>query len=444
MIQPEDEKVAPLRALEPKRRPGGELARLPGAPRPAATRLNLLTPEQRALAEASRMLGARLSKHLRGGNTCHVLCDGTEAYPEMLAAIEGARTRIFFEIYIFRNDRWGTRFFDALLERARAGVAVYIIYDAFGAGEAEELFTQLRHAGARAHIYNPFRWFKKFRILNRRNHRKILVVDGEVGFLGGLNVGNEYHDPGHDKPFRDTQLSVRGPMVGQLEDAFIELWHHETGERLRRSRRARQRVSESAPGPAPESGSEPAPSAASGLGLIIAKTPIRGRYLLKAAHHTLLRNARERIWIANAYFVPTRRIRNALLRAARRGTEVRLLLPGPTDAPLARWASRSQYARLLSAGIRIFEYRARMLHSKTILVDEDWLMVGSTNLDHRSFNWNLEVQAALKDSAAAAELEAAWQADLECAEEILLEEWRQRSWWEKLLNRFAYLMHRWM
>ncbi|MCB0218371.1 MAG: hypothetical protein KDH09_01635 [Chrysiogenetes bacterium] len=434
MIQPEDEKVAPLRALEPRRRPGGELARLPGAPspKPAPTRLNLLSPEQRAMGEASRMLGARLAKHIRGGNTCHVLCDGTQAYPEMLAAIEGAQTRIFFEIYIFRNDRWGTRFFDALLGRARAGVAVYIIYDAFGAGEAEDLFVQLRGAGANVRVYNPFRWSEKFARLNRRNHRKILVVDGQVGFLGGLNVGNEYHDPGTDKPFRDTQLSVRGPMVRQLEDAFIELWEHESGERLRRTRPPR-------PGAA---ALRPAPG--QGLGLIIAKTPLRGRYLLKAAHHGVLRNAARRIWIANAYFVPTRRIRNALLRAARRGTDVRLLLPGPTDAPLVRWASRAQYTRLLSAGIRIFEYRARMLHSKTILVDEDWLMVGSTNLDHRSFNWNLEVQAVVKDQAAAAELEAAWQADLECAEEILLEEWRGRSWWEKLLNRFAYLMHRWM
>ena len=419
MIQPEDDKIAPQRTGELVRR----LSALPGDHR--VTRVNLLTPEQQALSDATRMLGGRLAARLRPGNECHVLCDGTQAFPEMLAAIEAAKTRIFFEIYIFRDDRWGTRFFDALLERARAGVAIYIIYDAFGAGEAEDLFVQLRGAGARVHIYNPFRWLKKFRILNRRNHRKILVVDGAVGFLGGLNVGNEYIEPGHELPFRDTQLSVRGPMVGQLEDAFIELWEQETGERLKRLHPRQPR-----PG--------------KGLGLIIAKTPLRGRYLLSAAHHAIIGNAARRIWIANAYFVPTRRIRNALLRAARSGKDVRLLLPGPTDIPLARWASRAQYARLLSAGIRIFEYRARMLHSKTILVDDDWLMVGSTNLDHRSFHWNLEVQAVLKDKAATAELEAAWQADLECAEEILLEDWHDRSWWEKLLNRFAYLMHRWM
>lgn len=419
MIQPEDDKNAAGKSGAILRRPRG----LPGNAAP--TRMNLQSPDYPARAEAERMLGRRLAPRLRGGNLCHVLCDATLAYPAMLEAIENARERILFEIYIFRDDRWGTRFFDALLGRALAGVKVYLMYDAFGAMEAEDLFVALRGAGAKIHEYNGFRFSKKLARLNRRNHRKILVVDGEIGFVGGLNVGNEYIEPGRDLPFRDTQLSVRGPMVGQLEDAFIDLWRHETGRHLQRS-------------------SRPRPAMGEGRGLVIAKTPLRGRYLLSALHRNMLKNAQSRIWIANAYFVPKRRLRKELFRAAQRGVDVRLMLPGPTDVPMVRWASRSQYTRLLQAGIRIFEYRARMLHMKTMLIDEHWLMVGSTNLDHRSFNWNLEVQAVVRDPDAARELEAHWQSDLEQCEEIHLDEWRNRSWWEKVLNRFAYLFHRWL
>lgn len=412
---PDDSSEQPPASANPDHQTG--LPALRPAPSSHAGRL-----ERLSLQYLQQQLGARLT----GGNRIEVLCDGEKAFPAMLEAIRHARDRILFEVYIFRHDRTGVEFYEALLERLRAGVQVYLLYDAFGASEAEELFEDLASRGAHVCIVNPPWAFNAIRRWHRRDHRKILVVDGDLAFTGGINIGNEYlHADGPNHPFRDTHVRIEGPMARKLEEAFIDLWEGQHGTHLKRTHRSAVHAGEM-------------------QSLVLAETYRHEKAAMRRLYQLAFNNARRRIWITNSYFVPSAPARRALLRATARGVDVRLLLPGPTDIRVVKWATRSLYPGLLKAGIRIFEYEPRILHAKSVVIDNQWAMVGSTNLDRRSFFYNLEIQALILNKNFTEDLAGVFERDLTCATEITLEDWKKRSSIEKSLYRFFFLFHNWL
>ena len=373
--------------------------------------------DPRVLQRLQNRLGVRLT----AGNRMRLLRDGAEAYPAMLEAIAGAKERILFETYILRHDHTGVQFFDALLTKLREGVEVYCLYDAFGSLEAYDLFDELAGRGAHCLPVNPayvLRFLKRWR---NRDHRKILVVDGDAGFMGGINIGDEYIEKGASLPFRDTHVEFRGPVVRQLESAFLDLWADQSGM--------------DAPPPTLRSARKEGASRA----LAVCERFRVPRPALKSLFLTVFGRAQKRLWLTNSYFVPDRRLRREILRAALRGVDVRLILPSISDVPWVRWASRAIYPKLLNAGVRVFEYQPRVLHAKTLVMDERWALVGSTNLDHVSFQHNIESQALVLDTRAAQDLAAMFEQDLAESKEITWKDWAAWPLLAKLWYRFFHL-----
>ena len=363
-----------------------------------------------------------------GSHRLALLRDGAEAYPAMLAAIASARSTVCLETYILRGDRTGTRFAEALMERARRGVEVNLTYDAWGSDVPDELLARLHEAGVRTVAFHPIRWGGRlgrfFARVWRRNHRKSLIVDRTVGFTGGMNLSDDYaavEDGG--RGWRDTHLRLEGPAALELQQLFLETW-----------RRARLDV----PRYAHEGRRPEAEVKVIGSELRASKKRIRRAYL------DAIRTARERVLITNAYFLPTFPVRRALSSAARRGVDVRVILAGTTDVKAVLLAARATYGRFLRAGLRVFEWQGRVLHAKTAVVDGRWSTVGSSNLDALSLRVNLEVNAVIEDERFARALERMFEEDLGACREITLDEWRHRSWGERLVSWLAYLFREWL
>ena len=337
------------------------------------------------------------------GNDLTLLRDGEETFPAMLEAITAARRFVHLEVYAFRDDHVGRAFCDALCERARAGIQVRVLYD--GAGSfltPEPCFARIRKAGGEVLDFAPLAPWRRRWSLRVRDHRKILVVDGEVGFAGGLNLDvchASRSQGGHG--WRDTHARFRGPAVVELERHFREAW------RASWDRDAR---------PLPEL---PAPAAAGDVpiaivanGLAQVRSPIRRAYL------DAIRAASARVWITNPYFLPDARLVHALVEAARRRVDVRILVPARSDMPLVDIAARPIFRHLVARGVRVFQYRRAVLHAKTAVVDGRWATVGSFNLDPMSFR-NLELNVVVPHAGIAATMELAFQRDLEASTELL-------------------------
>ncbi|HRS16516.1 MAG TPA: phospholipase D-like domain-containing protein [Thermoanaerobaculaceae bacterium] len=355
------------------------------------------------------------------GNRVELLENGDRVFPLMLAAIRSARSSIHFEPYIFTDSGIGREFVGSLAERARAGVAVRLLLDSWGTpgfGEVNERL--LREAGARVVHFRPTS-LRNLRKIHLRTHRKILVVDGKVGFTGGICIDDEWVGDGTDSGhWRDTMVRVEGPVVRQMQAAFARAWLEATREvlteqalfpELPAANGKRCQLMESTPG--------------------FDGSPARISFLVA------VNAARQSIDITNAYFAPDRVALNALERAARRGVRVRLLLPGRfTDAPPTRHAGRSDYGTLLRAGIEVYEYQPAKLHAKTMVVDEKWASVGSTNLTPRSLFFNLEANLNVFDASFAAEMRAMFERDLARARRITYEEWHARPFGDRLAEFF--------
>lgn len=360
-----------------------------------------------------------------------LLRDGEQAFPAMLEAIRGARSTICLETYILRSDSTGERFADALIERARAGVEVNLLYDAWGSAVSREYLRRLRNAGVRTLAYHPVVFDGRvgwmINRLIRRNHRKTLVVDQWIGFTGGLNLADDYA-PSSDggKGWRDTHVRLEGPAVAELSRHFLDVWRREGGAALSE---ARYHVDLSPSDP---------------LVRIVRNGARLDRKRIRDAYLNAIHGARERIRITNSYFIPTSRVFRALKGAARRGVRVELILAGTTDVPSTRWAAQSYYGPLLKAGVRIFEWHGRVLHAKTAVVDGIEGTVGSTNLDTLSLRYNLEINLAFRDEAFAADLERMFEEDLEFCVEIHPDDWRQRPWLHRLVSWFVSLFRRWL
>ncbi len=361
----------------------------------------------------------------RSGNRFDLLVDGGRFFPAMLTAIKAAQHYVLLEMYLFESGAMASEFIEAFGNAARRGVQVYLLLDDFGArGLLPSDRQRLLEAGVHLAFYNPLRYGKLRRNL-WRDHRKLLLVDGAVAYTGGAGITDEFA-PGEPLHWHDAMLAVRGPCVADWHTAFEQVWQALPGN----NRAA-----------LPQLPSE-IPTAGHSAGRVTLNEPIRmeiKRSLLKR-----LRGAERRIWIASAYFIPSWKIRRALYQAARQGCDVRLLLPGPhTDHPGVRHAGRRYYAKLLAAGVRIFEYQPRFLHAKILLCDT-WVSIGSSNIDRWNFSWNLEANQETDDHALAEQVAALFAADFTHSREFLAGEWRQRSWRRRLQERFWGWVELWL
>ncbi len=365
-------------------------------------------------------------------NRVQPLVGGKQAYPLMLEAIRGAQRHVHFEIYMLLDDRIGREFRDALVERAKAGVAVRMLYDSLGSfGLGESFLGPLRAAGAQMLEYAPlFPWRRQFG-LNRRDHQKILVVDDRVAFAGGLNIGLHYvplEEGGGG--WYDVHARIEGPAVHDLAVIFRKTWHKRGGAPF---------APPGTPPPAlPRDG-----ISASGV-QVISNVVMRSRSHMRHAYLRAIRRAERTISVMNAYFIPDRGLRRAFARAARRGVSVRVIVPATNDVQAVRYASRHLYSRLMKTGVRIFEWPGRMMHAKCGVIDGVWSTIGSYNIDRRSLLHNLEVALVVIDAAVGEELGREFEAQLVRSREVLPEEWARRSWWQKTKEWLFYGFRYWL
>ena len=372
-----------------------------------------------------RSMGSLLGPPIVPGNRVTALCNGDEIFPAMLEAIRGARRTITFETFIYWSGSIGREFAEALSERARAGVKVHVMLDWVGSNRIDEsLVAMMTEAGVEAVRYHPLRWYNVGR-LNNRTHRKLLIVDGRVGFTGGVGIADNWlgnaEDPEH---WRDSHYRLEGPAVAHMQAAFMDNWMETRGEVLHGE--------EYFPALEPL-GEHPAQlfksSADDG------SESVRLMYLLSIA------SAERSVRIANSYFVPDSLAVRSLIEAQRRGVRVEIIVPGRhIDQKLVRRASRALWGPLLEAGIAIHEYQPTMYHVKVAVVDEVWTSVGSTNFDNRSFRLNDEANLNVFDAGFAEAQARMFEQDKTRARRITLEEWRRRPWRERAVERLASLL----
>jgi cardiolipin synthase len=374
-----------------------------------------LIPPLYAVSDASfeRTMSSVLGPAMLEGNQLTPLQNGDEIFPAMLEAIRSAKQTVNLESYIYWSGAIGRAFSDALSERARAGVRTSVILDWAGSKDVDQHdLAQMREAGAQVELYNPLRWYQLDRV-NNRTHRKLLIVDGRIGFTGGVGIADKWQ--GHADTtdhWRDSHFRVEGPVVAQLQATFVDNWLKTRGELLY--------------GPAYFPHLEPHGDVKAQVrhsSLNDGAESVRLMYLLSISA------ARRSILIANAYFIPDNLAVAMLVSARQRGVKVQILLPGDEgDSTVARHASRSRWGPLLEAGVEIFEYKPTMFHCKVMIVDGLWSSVGSTNFDSRSFRLNDEVNLNLLDAGVARALTAVFDRDRAQSRAVSLEGWRGRGW----------------
>ncbi|MDY6982024.1 MAG: cardiolipin synthase [Pseudomonadota bacterium] len=369
------------------------------------------------------------------GNKATLLQDGPDTYDAMFAAIRAARDHVNVEFYIIEDDKVGRKLADILLERQAAGVQVNLIYDSFGClGTPKEYFERLRAAGVRVLEFNPVNPLetRKEWLPNNRDHRKLVVVDGHTAFLGGINISSIYSAsslPGQgdetDGPWRDTHMKLEGPVVGELQKLFLDSWQRQEGE------------------PLPERDYFPELQAKGDeIVRAIGSTPDDDFHQIYVTLLSALEHAEKQAYLTNAYFAPDPQFMQALIDAAQRGVDVRLILPSRSDSSLVFHAGRAKYGRLLKAGVRIFERQDVLLHAKTAVIDGVWSTVGSANLDWRSFADNDEVNAVIIGREFGMQMIDVFEADLVASHEIDPRRWKWRSPWNRVMELYASLWQR--
>ena len=372
-----------------------------------------------------RSMGVLLGPPVVGGNRVDALQNGDEIFPAMLAAIRSARRTITFETYIYWSGQVGRDFADALAERSRAGVRVHVLLDWVGSQKIDEaILDTMRSAGVEIELYRPLHWYHLAR-LNNRTHRKLLVVDGRVGFTGGVGIADKWsghaEDPDH---WRDSHYRAEGPVAAQMQATFLDNWTKVTGTVLH----GRDYFPEIEP-------------AGDSRTQVFSSSPEGGADSMQLMYLLSITAATKSIDLAMAYFVPDELTRGALIDARKRGAQVRIVLPGPIiDTDVVRRASRAGWGPLLEAGIEIYEYQPTMYHCKVMIVDSLLVSVGSTNFDVRSFRLNDEANLNVYDAQFAAGQARVFEGDLRKSRRITLEEWRNRPWHEKAMERAAALL----
>jgi len=397
---------------------------------------NLATTEKRLLyrprrlytsgdADFRRALGILLGPPLVSGNHVTPLVNGSQIYAAMINAIRTAQTNITFETFVFR-DAIGATFVEELSAAAKRGVRVHMLLDWLGSRTMDSsLLANARAAGCDVQIYHPPSWYHLGR-LNNRTHRKIMVVDGKVGFTGGVGMGVEWRDGLNGlPPWRETHFRAEGPVVAQMQAVFVDNWIKATGRVLH--------------------GAEYFPKLSNTCGEMEAQmfgsSPVGGSESMHLMVLLALTAAKTSIDIENAYFVPDRLTVEALCSAARRGVRIRIVVPGRhTDAPLGRWAAQGLYGELLSAGIQLYEYQPTMMHCKVLVIDGVWSSVGSSNFDDRSFRLNDEANLNVFSTELAREQLRLIDADIQNSRRMVLKKWRHRKFGRRINERLALLL----
>jgi cardiolipin synthase A/B len=374
--------------------------------------------------EFVRSMGNLLGPPLLDGNDVVELLNGDQIFPSMLEAIRGAKRSITFETYIYWSGKVGEEFTEALTERARAGVKVHVLLDWAGSSRIDdEYLERMEKAGAQVERYHPLAWYTLAR-LNHRTHRRLLVVDGRIGFIGGVGIGDEWLGNAQDQDhWRESHFRLEGPAVAQMQAAFLDNWLKTHSEVLH--------------------GDDyfPALSSAGTMSAQVFKSSSReGSESARMMYLLSIAAARESILISASYFVPDDLSVATLVEARRRGVLVQVILPGPVmDVEVSRKASRGRWGALLSAGAEMYEYQPTMYHCKVMIVDGIWISAGSTNFDNRSFRLNDEANLNVLDRGFARKLTETFERDRAQSRRITLEEWLRRPWKERMLEKVAAL-----
>jgi cardiolipin synthase len=360
-------------------------------------------------------------------NDVEILTNGAQFYPAMRDAILAAESSVNMEAYIFRRGAAADMLVDAMVERARAGVEVRLTLDAVGSAFMFGApLRRLRGAGCKVQFYQAIRWYR-FHRLNNRTHRELLVIDGRIAFTGGAGVADQWLKPhGRHAAWRDTMARIEGPIVAALQGVFAENWLECCGEILTDPRHWPVLK---------EAGAAEA--------MLVKSSPSDRATASRVVFQMLIEGAVSCIDIQTPYFLPDKSLRRALVRAACRGVRVRVIVPGKdTDQRLVRLASRRMYRELLAGGIRLFEYRPAMTHVKALMVDDAWALIGTTNVDNRSFEHNDEVNVAFRQTSVAGRLRRDFESDLAASNEITLEDWGRRPALEKLIEPVCWILER--
>ena len=369
-----------------------------------------------------REMSVLMGPSIMPGNRIEALQNGTEIFPAMLGAIRGAQTSITFETYIYWSGEVGKEFTEALAERARAGIPVHVTIDWVGSIKMEqELLDQMEEAGVHVERYRPLHWYN-LRRMNNRTHRKLLVVDGRIGFTGGVGIADLWQgkaqDPDH---WRDMHFRLEGPVVAQFQAAFNDNWIKTTGHVLN--------------GPAYFPALEPVADVDAHLFIA---SPAGGSDSMHLMYLMAIAAAEHTIDLAASYFVPDELIVKALVAARQRGVRVRIVLPGPhIDSETVRIASKAEWGPLLQAGVTIHVYQPTMLHVKLLVVDGEMVSVGSTNFDIRSFQLNDEASLNLYDRAFAEAMTASFEQDMRQTTPYTYDMWRKRPWKERMIEKIV-------
>jgi cardiolipin synthase len=395
--------------------------------------LNLATGEKRVTHKLEHLysvhdpqfaqtMGNMPGPAIIGGNRFKALQNGDEIFPAMLAAIRGAQKTITIETYIFWSGDTGRQFSEALAERAHSGVKVHLLLDWLGSAKIDrDAVEVMKEAGVQVKRYHPVRWYNARR-MNNRTHRKLLIVDGRIGFTGGVGIADQWRghaqDPDH---WRDSHFQAEGPVVAQMQSVFMDNWIKVAGEVLH--------------GPDYFPMLQPVGEARAQM---FSSSPSGGSGSMLLMYLLVINAAEKSIHLASAYFIPDELTRKALVAAARRGVKVQIITPGEhMDSETARRASRARWGDLLEAGVEIYEYQPTMFHCKTLVADEMFVSVGSTNFDPRSFGLNDEANLNVYDADFARQQIATFREDLAHAKRMTLEQWQDRPLLEKLWEGLA-------
>jgi cardiolipin synthase A/B len=371
-----------------------------------------------------RTMGVLLGPAIVPGNSIETLLNGDQIFPAMLKEIESAQKTITFETYVYWTSVVGDAFAFALAERAKAGVKVHVILDTVGAGEIDgEYIEKMKRAGVEVIMYHPLRWYDVTSAakLENRTHRKLLVIDGKVGFTGGVGIADEWMGRGQDKDhWRDTHYRVTGPVVAQIQAAFTDNWMEATGRVLH--------------------GDDYFPQLAEGgatAAQMFRSSPDGGSESMQLMFLLSVAAAQKNVRIASAYFVPDDLTISELIAARNRGVSVQIIVPGKNiDYKFVRQASRTLWGRLLEAGVEMYEFEPTMFHCKQLIVDDLWVSIGSSNIDNRSFRMNDEANLNVLDKQFATEQIAIFEDDLKRSKRITLQQWRDRPFKEKFIEGF--------
>ncbi len=389
--------------------------------------------------------------HFVPASDARLLVDGAEAFPEMLSAMDAAVGNVDLETYILRDDATGRTFQQAMIRAASRGVRVRLLYDWIGSFALSRGFVrELIEAGVAVAAYHPLLMRRPLWALNKRDHRKLLIVDQTAAFTGGLNIGDEYHSVSNGgQGWRDTHVRLSGPEVARaMAELFEYAWRGATPYEATLTQRARIR-SAIRRRAARLARKRAIPAVRAYLHdsipvSLVGNELLRHRRRIHRAYVTAIGRARRYVMVANAYFIPSKPVRRALIRAAQRGLFVGVVVPAQSDIPITAYASRWLYGELLAGGVRLFEWPDTVMHAKTAVIDDAWSIVGSWNFDHRSLVHQLECVAVIADMTFAVGLREQTLIDIARCREVSLEAYRTRPWWNKALEYCAYLLRHWL